>query len=237
MRKLMDKEMEIYLEQLKIALTGYQGDDARTDGRDIPATAETMIGLKRLENIQYCAVDVLKKDIPGDFIETGVWRGGACIFMRAILKAFEDKERKVWAADSFSGFPSPDPERYPADAKSGWASRFPQLAVSLDVVKQNFANYGLLDEQVCFLPGWFRDTLPNAPIDRLALLRLDGDLYESTIIALESLYPRLSAGGYLIVDDYGCFPACRRAVTDFREQFGIIAPIQKVDWTGVFWQK
>ena len=86
----------------------------------------------------------------------------------------------------------------------------------LEHVKENFQRYGLLDEQVRFVKGWFRDTLPHVPIERLAVLRLDGDLYESTIQALDGLYHKLSPGGFVIVDDYGNVPACRQAVNDFR---------------------
>jgi O-methyltransferase len=86
-----------------------------------------------------------------------------------------------------------------------------ELAVSLEQVKANFDRYGLLDDQVRFLKGWFRDTLPVAPIERLAVLRLDGDMYESPMDTLVNLYPKLSEGGYVIVDDYGAIPACRQA--------------------------
>ena len=208
---------------------------ARAEGSDWPAEAETMIGLRRLENIEYCATHVLRHGVPGDLMETGVWRGGAAIFMRAVLKAYGDTERTVWAADSFQGLPKPDPGRYPADADDTfwiWA----ELAVPLETVKENFARYGLLDDQVRFLAGWFRDTLPSAPIERLSVLRLDGDLYESTIIALRSLYPKVSLGGFVIVDDYAV-PNCRAAVDDFRAEHGITETMERVDWTGVFWQR
>ncbi|MEK6632595.1 MAG: TylF/MycF/NovP-related O-methyltransferase, partial [Nitrospirota bacterium] len=82
----------------------------------------------------------------------------------------------------------------------------------------------------------FRDTLPTAPIERLAVLRLDGDLYESTMEALVALYPKVSAGGFVIVDDYG-LPTCRAAIEDFRLAQGITDPIQLIDWTGAFWQR
>src|SRR4029077_10071518 len=114
----------------------------------------------------------------------------------------------VWVADSFTGLPPPDAARYPHD-RGDRLHEFPQLAVTLERVRENFRRYGLLDDQVRLLPGWFRDTLPAAPIERLAVLRLDGDLYESTIRALESLYYRLSVGGYIIVDDYGNVAGCR----------------------------
>jgi O-methyltransferase len=98
------------------------------------------------------------------------------IFMRAVLKAYGDTHRLVWVADSFQGLPKPDPTRYPADAgDTSWQSSY--FRVSLDQVKANFARYGLLDNQVRFLVGWFRDTMPTAPIEQLAVLRIDADLY------------------------------------------------------------
>jgi hypothetical protein len=166
----------------------------RAFGMDWPAEAETMIGLARLHNLRACAADVIRRGVPGDFMETGVWRGGACIYLRAILEALGDHHRKVWAADSFQGVSPPDPAAYPEDFGDTLFT-CPQLGVSLQTVKSNFLRYGFLDPRVCFLPGWFRDTLPGAPVTRLALLRLDGDLYESTIIALRSLYFKVSAGG------------------------------------------
>ena len=210
--------------------------ELRQVGKDWPSEAETMIGTARLDNLHTCARDVIQRGIPGDFIETGVWRGGATIFMRAVLKAFDVSDRKVWVADSFQGLPKPDAETYPADkGDKHWTH--PELAISVEQVRANFARYGLLDEQVKFLVGWFRDTLPAAPIDRLALIRLDGDLYESTMDGLRNLYPKLSPGGYLIVDDFGCVKACKQAVTDFRAEHGITEPIREIDWTGVYWQR
>jgi len=210
--------------------------DRRTEGRDWPTDAHTMIGLKRLDNIQFCVEDVLKRNVPGDLIETGVWRGGATILMRSILKAWGITDRNVWVADSFEGLPRPNPEEYPADA-SDPHHKFPQLAVSLEEVRSNFKKYGLLDDQVRFLKGLFRDTLPSAPIERLAVIRLDGDMYESTMDALVNLYPKLSVGGYVIVDDYGALQACRKAVDDYRIEHGITGEIRPVDWTAVFWLK
>jgi O-methyltransferase len=205
----------------------------RMDGLDWPADAETMAGMRRLDNLHACVSNVLRQDVPGDLIETGVWRGGACILMRGVLKAFGDSERTVWVADSFEGLPRPSPGQYPADTGSDLWEKSATLAVSIDQVKENFARYGLLDDQVRFLKGWFRDSLPGAPIDRLAVLRLDGDMYESTIDALRHLYPKVSIGGYVIVDDYGAVPACKQAVHDFRDQYHISDPIQEIDWTGV----
>jgi len=215
--------------------------EARAEGRDWPADAETMIGLERLQNIQECVTGVIKQDVAGDLIETGVWRGGASIFMRAILKAYGDTGRKVWVADSFEGIPKPDPKKYPADAAEERKSafyKFDQLAVSEERVRENFARYGLLDAQVCFLKGWFRDSLPTIPAtQKFAVIRLDGDLYESTWDAITALYPKLSVGGYCLVDDYGGIPACRSAVDEYRSRNGIHEPIQSVDRSCIFWQK
>jgi O-methyltransferase len=153
-----------------------------------------------------------------------------------VLAAYGDTGRRVWVADSFEGLPKPHPERFPAEAgDKHWT--WDQLAVPLEEVKAVFERYGLLDGQVRFLPRWFRDTLPTAPIDRLAVLRLDGHMYGSTMDALEALYPKLSVGGYVIIDDYGAIAQCKEAVTDFRNANGIIDPIESIDWTGVDWQR
>ena len=208
----------------------------RVTGQDRSPVAHTMIGLRRLENIQHCIESVISENIPGDFIETGVWRGGATIFMRAVLKAYDVIDRVVWVADSFEGCPAPDPGKYPEDKNDTlFTSR--ELAIPLEKVKENFSLYGLLDDQVKFLKGWFKDTLPGAPIGKLSLIRLDGDMYGSTIDALSNLYPRLSVGGYVIVDDYGAMETCRKAVADFREKHGIRDEIVTVDWTGVYWRR
>lgn len=208
----------------------------REVGKDWPGSAETMIGLRRLDNIQQCVERILAEKIPGDLIETGVWRGGAAIFMRAVLLAYGDLERRVWLADSFQGLPQPDPLRYPQD-RDDRLFTYTELAVSQAAVRRNFERYGLLDAGVCFLEGWFRDTLPNAPIEQLSLLRLDGDMYESTIDALTSLYQKVSQGGYIIVDDYGSVEGCMQAVTDFRKEHNITDPIHSIDGSGVYWKK
>jgi len=210
--------------------------ERRAEGRGWPYHAHTMIGEKRLRNIQACVEDVIRADVPGDLIETGVWRGGAAIFMRAVLKAHDISDRTVWAADSFRGLPPPNPDRYPADAGAN-LHEYEELAVPLEEVRDNFNRYGLLDGQVEFLEGWFRDTLPTAPIEELAVMRLDGDYYESTWDALSSLYPKLSSGGYVIVDDYQRIEACQAAVDDFRREYAITEQLETVDWSAVFWRK
>lgn len=209
----------------------------REVGRDWPARAESMIGLRRMDNIQSCVQAVLDDDVPGDLIEAGVWRGGACIFMKANLVAKCDSDRNVWVADSFQGLPAPDAVLYPADAGDDLHTRS-GLGVGADQVRHNFERYGLLDDRVKFLAGWFKDTLPTAPIESLSLMRLDGDMYESTWQAIEALYPKLSPGGFCIVDDYGSHRSqAGRAVHDYRERHGIDEDIVDIDGFGAFWRK
>lgn len=211
-------------------------EDRRLIGRDWPRDAHSMVGKARLDNLQYCVEQAIQNDVPGDFIETGVWRGGCCILIKAILAASAITNRRVWLADSFAGFPDPDPKTYPLDEGLHFTGH-KELAVSLETVQENFRRYGLLDDSVCFLRGWFRDTLPTAPIERLAVLRLDGDLYESTIIALESFYHKLSISGFVIVDDFNCVDQCKAAVLEFRGRNNITEPIVEIDLDGVYWQK
>ncbi|HVE51603.1 MAG TPA: TylF/MycF family methyltransferase [Casimicrobiaceae bacterium] len=228
----------IYADAARSAEGGVLAHDAamRESGSDWPLVAHTMVGMQRLDNLARCCATAIEEGIRGDFIETGVWRGGATVLMRGVLKAYGDVSRIVWVADSFEGLPTPDAERYPADGGDRH-HELDYLRVSEDQVRETFRRYGLLDDQVRFLKGWFRDTLPRASIERLAVLRLDGDMYESTQDALDALYPKLSTGGFAIVDDYGAIPACKAATDDYRRRHGVREPMQFIDWTGVFWRK
>jgi len=220
---------------LSLVLPAEQLRSLRADGHDAPAQAETMVGLRRLDNIEFCIKDIIAHHIPGDLLEAGAWRGGATIFMRACLKTFGDDTRTVWVSDSFAGLPKAD-AAYAFDmSHNSW--RDGSMAVSIDDVKQNFARYGVLDDHVKFLKGWFKDTLPKAPIKQLAILRVDGDLYESTMEALTIMYDKVSPGGWIIDDDYGAVPNAKAAVEDFRKKRGITAELKHIDWTGVYWQK
>ena len=217
----------------------YPSQEDREYGHYWPGQGQTMIGLRRLRNVRKCLESALENNIPGDVIETGVWRGGCSIYMKAIL-ACQGSDKTLWVADSFQGVPKPNPDKFPADAAEERKTafyKFDQLAVSRQEVESNFRIYGLLDEHVRFLEGWFCDTLPTAPIERIALMRLDGDLYESTWDALINLYPKLSPGGYCLIDDYGGIPACRQAVEDYRSQNHITEAVIAVDTNGVYWQK
>lgn len=208
----------------------------RESGWDWPGEAETMIGMIRLDNIQACVETVIRQGVPGDLLEAGVWRGGAAILMRALLFALGDQSRVVWAADSFEGLAPPDSTNFTQDGTND-LSGYEELAVSLEEVKANFARYGMLDDRVRFLKGWFKDTLSVAPIERLAVLRLDGDYYESTIQGLEALYDKVSPGGFIIIDDFFTFEPCRQAVKDFRVANSIDDEITPIDQGSIYWRK
>jgi O-methyltransferase len=224
-----------------LRLAGYQWArkvtptwEERRDGRIWPYYADTMMGLTRLDHLQHCVETVLREGIAGDLIETGVWRGGGCIFMRGVLAAHGITDRRVYVADSFRGFPAVEARQDIGDDPDESHS---YMAVSESTVRENFRRYGLLDDQVVFLSGWFKDTLRSAPIEQLAILRLDGDMYGSTMDALTALYPKLTPGGFCIVDDYGAIEACKQAVTDYRVAHHINGDMHPIDWTGVFWRK
>ena len=247
----LDRSRKLYLDLLERSLCNiiyqdpprqFSGDTRefnyklRNEGRDWPAVAYTMIGRLRLSHLRGLVEQALREGISGDFIETGVWRGGACILMRGVLAAYAVTDRVVHVADSFRGLPPPDGANYPADAGLDFTVH-PELAIPRSAVEEAFRRFALLDGQVRFHEGWFKDTLPRLTNERFAIIRLDGDLYESTWDALTELYPRLSAGGFAVIDDYGCIRACRAAVDEYRNQFGITGSIVPIDWTGVFWRK
>jgi Macrocin-O-methyltransferase (TylF) len=211
--------------------------ELRQSGLDWPTEAETMVGMERLGNLQECCLSAIRNSIPGDFVETGVWRGGCGILMRATLAASEDAERKVWLFDSFEGLPKPDAGAFPEDKNDQHWTYSSYLGVSIDQVKANFERYELLDDRTVFTKGWFRDTVPHSEVGPISVLRLDGDMYESTWLVLTHFYPRVSSGGFVIVDDYGAIPTCKAAVDDFRRRHSIASPMSSVDWTGVFWRK
>jgi O-methyltransferase len=247
-----DRLRRAYLELLKLALcdlTGTstisvgRGEDGavasrelsgdqlgvRVLGMDWPLQGLTMIGLDRLDDLQRCVESVVAEGIEGDLIEAGVWRGGAAIMARATLDSLGARDRLVWVADSFRGFPGAE------RSEDRW-DEIDYLSVPVSEVRGNFERFGL-DRGVRFVEGFFADTLPSLRGRRWSLIRLDGDTYDATWTALESLYPGLSTGGYVIVDDYGALSECRAAVDEFRTAHQIDAPLQRVDWTCVRWRR
>jgi O-methyltransferase len=253
-----ERTRRAYLELLKLALadlangrtqSAYPRDEGGVFSRELtteeqaeraagigwPLRGLTMIGLRRLDDLQACVEAVVADRVEGDLIEAGAWRGGASILIRATLDSLGDSERTVFVADSFAGLPKPDANAFPEDAGLD-LSTHDFLAAPLEEVKGHFARFDC-ERGVTFVPGFFDQTLPELAGHRWSLVRLDGDTYESTWVALESLYPGLAAGGYLIVDDYGLIDQCRQAVDEFRRENAIEEPLEMVDWTCVRWRR
>eukprot|EP00537_Pseudo-nitzschia_pungens_P000053 CAMPEP_0172370636 /NCGR_PEP_ID=MMETSP1060-20121228/38711_1 /TAXON_ID=37318 /ORGANISM="Pseudo-nitzschia pungens, Strain cf. cingulata" /LENGTH=336 /DNA_ID=CAMNT_0013095965 /DNA_START=268 /DNA_END=1281 /DNA_ORIENTATION=+ len=208
----------------------------RKNGLDFTFLGDTMTGWARLDNVYDLLRNVTRNNIKGDYIETGVWRGGSSIFAKAALRALEPNSGRVsYVCDSFHGLPPGDKSLNVKD--KGW-NDWPYLSVSSDIVANNFIKYGLLDATVVFAKGFFNETMPllRNQIEFLSIMRLDGDMYESTVDVLYNLYDKLSIGGYAIIDDWYGFPA-KTACLDFFEVHGINPTIVTIDIVSVYWQK
>jgi O-methyltransferase len=240
----------IYLNLLIRTLTNsmYPESEDKSKNGGWPLYSHTMLPTEKLNTIRYCIDYCLENDIDGDLIETGVWRGGAVIFMEGVLHASGALNKKVYVADSFEGLPCPSIGGCEEDAGSGyfgqrgargklpWAERHKEeLSIGLEEVKNNFKKYNLLKDNVFFVKGFFEHSMKNIDIDKLCLLRLDGDMYSSTIVVLNELYDKVTKGGFVIIDDWK-LPQAQKAVVDFRKNNNITEPLLR-DGTGVFWQK
>jgi len=209
--------------------------DKRKIGKDWTFIGDTMTGWARLDNVHKLLTEVIENKIPGDYIETGVWRGGSSIFARAVITAYGEKNNRVsYVCDSFSGLPPGDRDLDKQD--KNWDNT-PYLEVSYEVVASNFAKYGLLDSNVIFVKGFFRDSMfpLSKEVKRLSIMRLDGDMYESTVDVLDRLYDKLSVGGYTIIDDWFGFPA-KTACEDFFKVHGINPEIIAIDTISAYWK-
>lgn len=238
-----DREFRAYLEPQGLSSRQLlQMDEALLFGylnwMNPNGSPDTMCGRASLENVRALMEDALENNVPGDFIETGVWKGGMTVLMRGVLKAYKISDRKVYVADSFQGLPETDPAQHLKDAIfRHLMAPLCYLEIPQEYTELTFLRYDLLDEQVRFVKGWFKESLPEAGIEKLALARLDGDLYESTHDALSFLYPRVSSGGHIIIDDYGVPCGCRLAVDEFRAAHDITAPLIPINDSAVFWRK
>ncbi len=163
-----------------------------------------------------------KNFIPGDFVETGVWRGGSAI----VAKYFLNNSRNIFLFDTFTGMTKPTSHDFRIGAKTNYEtlskwekSKKPThvdwVFASIEEVTKNFKKFGLLDDRVRFIKGDVTKTLKRGVPDQIALLRLDTDFYDSTLIALQVLYPLLITGGVLILDDYGHWDGARKAVDEY----------------------
>lgn len=246
-----------YLDVVKHSLTGAilqtpsvtpgQGDEkvlqkrpfdasTREGGQDWPLFGYTMVGTKRLENIENLLLDLEKRNIGGDFVECGVWRGGASIYAKAVMDTHA-MHRHVVLVDSFDGLP-------PASSKhdhNQWV-KMDFLKVSQEQVQSHFKSFNLLDESVEFFKGYFNVSTPQlasslkARSRRIALLRLDGDMYESTMDILFNLYEFVPVGGFLVVDDYRIIEA-QKAVHDFLRLHDSDSDPTEIDQASAYFMK
>ena len=226
----------------KISIKKTLTPDEVENGSERSSLSFSMVGKKRLNNVHKLIDRIFKDNIEGDFLEAGIWKGGIIIFMRACLLAYNDKNRKVWGIDSFKGLPPLDVHNFPEDKifekiLDDWNRQ--EMIVSKKEVIENINKFDLYDNQVELIEGWFSDVFKkNYNIKKLSLCRIDGDLYQSTYEALVGLYPKISLGGYVIIDDYGLWSgACKKAVDRFREENNINSELIKIDWAGVYWRK
>ncbi len=226
----MNKE----LEHLKIRLLQLQ--EAKTEDQLVGRinglhwSGYTMIGLRRLDNLEYCIQQVVTNKIPGAIVEAGVWKGGACIFANACLQQLQET-RNIYVCDAFKGiFPKPTNEM------DEWTEKndFSPLSVSLDKVQENFRKFSLLTPNVIFKEGWFSDTLPSIT-EPVAILRIDGDTYQSTMDTL-ILEPQVPSGGYIIMDDWA-IASSQKAFLDYFKGAVTEKDVIPVDSLSVFWKK
>ena len=188
--------------------------------------------LARLRSLIESLVDA---GVCGDVYETGTWRAGTAIYMAAVFRAYESLQtvpkcppRRFWYFDSFEGFKPSD------DKKLDKYLASKNYVAPLEVVRESFASFGLNDDNIHLVKGYFEDTMRNlVHVEPIALLRLDGDLYSSTKVVMDKLYPFVVVKGWVVVDDYDWHPKqtsqgtklCKEAIDEYREEFGIVSPL------------
>lgn len=194
----------------------------------------TMVGAERTFALIQAVRHVVSANVPGDIVECGVWRGGSMMAAAYALQSLGRCDRDLYLFDTYSGMTAPTEVDTNAIGESAatlmggsvWAH------ASLEEVQGNLARTGYDMRRLHFIRGRVEDTLPGAAPERIAILRLDTDWYESTRHELTHLYPRLSPGGVLIIDDYGHWQGCRKAVDEYFSTSGIRILLHRVDYTG-----
>jgi hypothetical protein len=200
-----------------------------------------MVSRERLyahfQAVQY----VVKKGLPGDIVECGVWRGGTSMVGALTLLSMGDTSRNIRLYDTFAGMTAPtEADTSPWDgqiAKTLWKKNQGKEAnnwcyAPLEEVRKNMLSTGYPAQNINFVKGDVLETLSGWPPAEIAVLRLDTDWYESTLKCLEELYPRLVPGGVLLIDDYGAWTGCRKAVTEYCEANNISLLLHRTDYTG-----
>jgi hypothetical protein len=218
------------------ALTELAPGHPRWTGEDLPALAETLIGVRRMESLRSLIERVLNQNVAGDIAFCGVWRGGAAIYAAGILASLGVTDRTIFVCDTFEGPPPPDPQKYPLDEGATFHT-IPYLIVKLPDVMAAFNRYDLMTENVQFVQGLFRDTLPPLAAGKLALVYAEGMMYGPTMETLANLYDSLSPGGVVFIDRYLCLgPSCQ-AINDFRRNRNISVAMHPLAGTAAYWCK
>lgn len=232
MNNIVDRQRVLYIDLLKRTLTNYAylgGNTPPGQFRcvthydlevskwkiDPLARPATLLTRAQLDLIEAAVAHVEREGVNGDFLEAGIWRGGVVAFLRGLIEAYDIADRRVIAADSFAGIPLNS--RATGDPVDGWTDRW---VASVDEVRGIIERFGLLDERVLFLVGFFEDSLRKLTNERFAVIRLDSDSYDSVDTSLEYLHPRVSPGGVVIIDDWH-LPGSRMAVLDYRARHDI----------------
>ena len=194
----------------------------------------TMVGYARLSNAYELAQRVEQAGMQGAFVECGVWRGG-CIATIAWVAKQANSNRSIWLFDSFEGLP--EPTELDGPRAQEYVGRY--AAPVKDAERILFSRLKINPNNVHIVKGWFQDTLPafKDEIGPIAILRLDGDWYESTRCCLENLYDQIVPSGYVILDDYGCWQGCKIATDEFLQHFNINVALTEIDRKGRFFRK
>ncbi|XWV25715.1 macrocin o-methyltransferase [Tupanvirus soda lake] len=193
----------------------------------------SMCDTNKINQMKFLLDNVIKKNINGSIVETGVWKGGMGMWIKCILKYHNDC-RDVWLFDTFKYFPN---SQYQTDINiHGITNILFEKMPSADNVKYNFQKFGLLDDKIHIVPGNFNDTLSLVNPGKIAILRLDSDYYDSTLYVLEMYYWRVVKGGYVVIDDYNNnHVGCKKAVNDFRSKYNIINSIYDAHNESIYW--
>lgn len=207
----------------------------------------SMCSEKEVDQLYLVLLNVISNKIEGDIVETGVWRGGMVFFVQAMLAHFGEKKRQVWGFDAFDKFPKPEISPFndsqEINEKDSTIHALTQIMYShppkLKDVEFNFKKLGLFDSNVHLVKGLFSKTIPENidAIQKISVLRIDNDYYDSVYYILESLYFKIQPGGYVILDDYNNpVIGCKDAVIDFRLKHGIVNEIIDTYGGSIYWK-
>jgi hypothetical protein len=199
----------------------------------------TMTSLERMYGLWQAARYVVSHQIPGDFVECGVWKGGSAMVAAMSLMQAGDVSRGLWLYDTFEGMTQPGERDVDWSGRAAAEHLVEKKMTAdqwcrspLDEVKAAMASTGYAGDRIHYVAGRVEQTIPAQMPERIALLRLDTDWYESTKHELEHLFPRLVSGGVILIDDYGHWQGCRQAVDEYMAKHGVRMLLSRLDYTG-----